>query len=296
MKRGFFHFVRRLCLALLVAWVIMLAVLSLQYVNRLTLPVCVTGAPQPAGFEPVSLHTPDGFTLNGWYHLPANGAVILLLAGNGGSRDAMLPDALILARHGYGSLTLDYRSCAGGRSSLGYWEADDLRSMADFALAQPGVNRLGAMGFSAGSVAVIRGARRLPEIKVVVAEGNYYNLDYEIRNALAVPFSLEWQIQNLVVISYRGLVGVWPAEVNPAGDLPAISPRPVLLIFGEKEIANNRGYDQLAAAREPKQMWVVPGVGHGGYYQAWPAEYEARMIQFFDVSLRTQAHIKKLDH
>ena len=191
-----------------------------------------------------AIPTPDGFALRGWYHPPANGVVILLIAGNGGSRDAMLPDALLLARHGYGALTLDYRNCAGGRSSLGYREADDLELMAKYALIQPGVIRLGALGFSAGSVAALRGAARLPEIRAVVAEGNYYNLDYEIHN---------------VVLSYRGLVGVWPAEVSPVSDLPALSPRPVFLIFGEKEIANNRGYDQLAAAGEPKQMWVVPG-------------------------------------
>ncbi len=284
-------------LALIIAWVILLAVLSVQYVNSLTLPGCVTGESQPAGFEAVSLHTPDGFNLKGWYHPPANGAVILLLAGNGGSRDAMLPDAILLARHGYGALTLDYRNCVpGGRASLGYREADDLRLMAEFALVQPGVSRLGAIGFSAGGVAVIRGAARLPEVKAVVAEGNYYNLDYEIRNAPAAPLSLEWQIQNLVVLSYRGLVGVWPAQVSPVSDLPGLSPRPVLLVFGEKEIGNNRGYDQFAAAREPKQLWVVPGVGHGGYYQAWPEEYEAHIIQFFDESLRTQALIKKLNY
>ena len=285
-KSEFFHFLRLLCLALIFAWVTVLAGLSIKYINRLTLPGCVTGAPEPTGFEPVILRTPDGFALSGWYHPPANGAVILLLAGNGGSRDAMLPDAILLARHGFGSLTLGYRSCVpGGRTSLGYREADDLRLMPQDAAARPGVTRLGALGFSAGSVAVIRGAARLPAIRAVVAEGNYYNLDYEIRNAPAVPLSLEMQIQNLVVLNYRGLVGVWPAEVSPVNDLPALSPRPLLLIFGEKEIANNRGYDQFAAAREPKQMWVAPGVGHGGYNQAWPDEYEARIIQFFDGAL-----------
>jgi uncharacterized protein len=284
-KRGFLHFLRLFCLALVLAWGVMLAGLSLEYVNGLIAPACVSGASAPPEFEPVSLHTPDGFTLRGWYHPPENGAVILLLAGNGGSRDAMLPDASLLARHGYGSLTLDYRSCAGGHSSLGYREADDLGLMAQYAASRPGVTRLAAMGFSAGSVAVIRGAARLQAIRAVVAEGNYYNLDYEIRNAPAAPLSLEWQIQNLVVLSYRGLAGVWPVEVSPVNDLPALSPRPVLLVFGEKEIANNRGYDQFAAAGEPKQMWVVPGVGHGGYYQAWPEEYERRVIQFFDQAL-----------
>ena len=274
---------RLLCLALILGWGILLAGLSMEYVNSLTSPACVAGAAAPPGFEPVTLHTPDGFALRGWFRPPANGSVILLMAGNGGSRDAMLPDAMLLERHGYGSLTLDYRNCVpGGRSSLGYREADDLGLMARYALSRPGVTRLGAMGFSAGSVAVIRGAGRLPEVRAVVAQGNYYNLDYEIRNTGAAPLSLEWQIQNLVVVSYRELAGVWPVEVSPVSDLPAISPRPVLLIFGEKEMANNRGDDQFAAAKEPKQMWVVPGVGHGGYYQAWPDEYEARIIQFFD--------------
>jgi hypothetical protein len=32
-------------------------------------------------------------------------------------------------------------------------------------------------------------------------------------------------------------------------------------------------------------LWVVPGVGHGGYIQAWPEEYEARVISFFDAAL-----------
>ena len=279
------HFIRLFCLALILAWILLLGRLSLKYVNGLTLPVCISGASAPAGFETVTLQTPDGFSLRGWFHPPANGALILLLAGNGGSRDAMLPDALLLGRHGYGSLTLDYRSCAGGRSSLGYHESEDLRMMARYAASRPGVTRLGALGFSAGSVAVIRGAARLPVIRAVVAEGNYYNLDYEIRNAPAAPLSLEWQIQNLVVLSYRGLVGVWPEEVSPVSDLPAISPRPLLMIFGEKETANDRAYDQFAAAGEPKYMWVVPGVGHGGYAQAWPEEYEARVIQFFDGAL-----------
>jgi hypothetical protein len=29
----------------------------------------------------------------------------------------------------------------------------------------------------------------------------------------------------------------------------------------------------------------VPGLGHGGYIQAQPAEYEARVAAFFDAAL-----------
>jgi hypothetical protein len=35
-------------------------------------------------------------------------------------------------------------------------------------------------------------------------------------------------------------------------------------------------------ATDPKQLWGLPEVGHGGYYQAKPAEYEERVTVFLD--------------
>jgi uncharacterized protein len=280
MKRSGFYLL--LISSLLSAWIVLLVFLSYRYVSNLTHPYCPATPDQRPGYQSFNIHTNDGYQLHGWYRPPLNGAVIILMAGNGGSRDAMLPDAELLARHGYGSLTLEYRSCAGGRSTLGYREAEDLQELVKYALAQPGVNWLGVMGFSTGGVAAIRGAAQTPEIRAVVSEGNFYSLDYEIRNSEAAPFTLEWQIQNLVVLWFRLLVNTWPAEVNPAADLPLLSPRPVLLIYGEGEISNNRGYEQYKILNPPRQLWVVPEIGHGGYFQKWPDEYESQILNFFD--------------
>ena len=268
--------------SLLTAWTVLLGTLSYKYVTNLTEPTCPASVEQRPGYQPYTLQTKDGYQLRGWYRPAQNGAVIILLAGNGGSRNAMLPDAEMLARHGYGSLTLEYRNCAGGRSTLGYREAEDIQELVKFAGKQPGVKWLGVIGFSAGGVAAIRGAAQTEEIQAVVSEGNYYSLDYEIRNSKAAPFTLEWQIQNLVVLWYRWLVGVWPAEVNPAADLVLLSPRPVMLVYGEGELANNRGVAQYDELKPPRQLWVVPAVNHGGYSQKWPDEYEKLIINFFD--------------
>ena len=67
-------------------------------------------------------------------------------------------------------------------------------------------------------------------------------------------------------------------------DLPAISPRPLLLIHGEFEVERTRGQAQFAAAAQPKELWVVPGAGHGQYAQAQPEEYEKRILRFFDAA------------
>ncbi|HEX7395304.1 MAG TPA: hypothetical protein VF313_10290 [Anaerolineaceae bacterium] len=208
------------------------------------------------------------------------------MGGHGANHDAMLSEADLLGRHGYGALTLETRACAGALATLGYREVEDLQAMADFTEKQPGVIKLGALGFSAGSATIIRGAARLPQIGTVVAEGNYINHYEEITAVAAPPQSLEWQIQRLVAVAYALTVGVWPGEVSPVWDLPAISPRPLLLIHGEKEMGRTRGQEQFAAAGEPKTLWVVPGAGHGEYYKVQPKEYEKRVVEFFDRYLR----------
>jgi hypothetical protein len=186
-----------------------------------------------------------------------------LLGGHGANRVAMLSEADLLGRHGYGALTLETRACAGALATLGYREVEDLQAMADFTKKQPGVIKLGALGFSAGSATIIRGAARLPQIGTVVAEGNYINHYEEITAVAAPPQSLEWQIQRLVAVAYALTVGVWPGEVSPVWDLPAISPRPLLLIHGEKEMGRTRGQEQFAAAGEPKTLWLCPAPGMG---------------------------------
>jgi fermentation-respiration switch protein FrsA (DUF1100 family) len=39
------------------------------------------------------------------------------------------------------------------------------------------------------------------------------------------------------------------------------------------------------AAAEPKELWIVPGAGHGGYGAAAGGEYERRLIAFFGAAL-----------
>ena len=40
-----------------------------------------------------------------------------------------------------------------------------------------------------------------------------------------------------------------------------------------------------AAAGQPKQIWKVPGAEHTGGLKAQPAEYERRVVDFYDRAL-----------
>jgi fermentation-respiration switch protein FrsA (DUF1100 family) len=69
--------------------------------------------------------------------------------------------------------------------------------------------------------------------------------------------------------------------------VPKIAPRSVFFIYGERgqpaeEPANSAFY---AASGKPKAIWETPGAGHIGGIDAQPAEYEERVVDFFDRAL-----------
>lgn len=273
----------RILFALLIAWGCVLAGSALLYTHSLLHPACAPATAVLDGYQVISLTAPEGFRLSGWYRPPHNGMVIVLLGGHGANRDALLPEAAVLSAEGYGILALEQRACAGAQATLGYREAQDVTLAVDYAMQQPSVQRVGALGFSAGGVAVILAAAHDPRISAVVAEGNYANLLEEMlpMPGAAQPW-LEAQLHPLVIVFYALATGIWPAEVSPEVDLPRISPRPVLLIHGEREIARSRGQRQFQGALPPRALWVVPGAGHGEYLKAVPAEYAQRLLIFFD--------------
>jgi pimeloyl-ACP methyl ester carboxylesterase len=54
----------------------------------------------------------------------------------------------------------------------------------------------------------------------------------------------------------------------------------VLLIYGEAEAVSGRAAEQFAAAGEPKQLWLVPGGGHGTNHAAAGEGYEEKVLEF----------------
>ncbi len=258
------------------------AALSVTYVEVLLHLPCAEGMPAHPLYQPVSITSSDGIVLRGWWSPPENGAVIILMPGAGGGRDDLLAVMERLTARGYGALSLEGRNCAGALLTLGGREAQDVIAGLEFALSQPGVQWVGGLGFSAGSAALLMAAAQDGRIRAVVAQGNYANLLDEFTNSQPPPLSWEWWINHEVALYFWLRTGIWPGDLSPVDAVSRISPRPVLFIFGELEAQNARGMEQYQAAGEPKDFWLVPGVGHGGYLQAFPEEYTRRIISFFD--------------
>jgi len=234
---------------------------SAFYAHALTHPGCGEIGVTPAdvgieGAQDVAYLSHDGLPLQSWYLPPQNGAVIVLLPGLGGGRDGMLREGAILARHGYGLLLTETRSCAHpeGQTTLGYREAADLAEAVTWVLSQPGVAHVGALGYSLGGVTAVLGAARDDRIEAVVAEGGFYDLAGDVTNEGDDDSLWAAFIHRAVLFFLQREIGVTAREISPISVVAHISPRPLLLIYGEREVAEARPWEQLTQAGEPKEL------------------------------------------
>ena len=240
------------------------------------------------------LSPPGSLRLQAWWIPSENRAAVILIPGIGQARDGMLAQGAMLARHGYGILLADPRSCARPSAvfTSGYAEVSDVAGALAFVQAQPDVDpeRIGVLGYSTGGATAIISAAQLGGIRAVVSEGNFYNLGDDIANTGGHNSLAETFYYQAILFFYRRYAGIDARLISPIDAISRISPRPVLLIFGEYEVASGHAYEQLAAAGEPKILWIVPGIGHGGYIQNRPEEYEAQVASFFDEALLSTVH------
>jgi uncharacterized protein len=140
------------------------------------------------------------------------------------------------------------------------------------------------MGFSIGGELLIEAAAQSPAIRAVVSEGAGERVgetdESGVERILAAPAMAVMTAAMTVFQNHRPP----PPIVERIG---LVSPRPVFLVYAVPGQGGEAGRQPkyFAAAREPKQIWRVPGSSHTGGLEAQPEAYERRVIEFFDRSL-----------
>jgi fermentation-respiration switch protein FrsA (DUF1100 family) len=243
-------------------------------------------------YEDLVLMAEDGIQLTAWY-LPApalNGAGLVLVHGRGGNRAALLPTAAILARHGYAALLLDLRAhgqSEGETVTYGYGESLDVLAGLAYLAQHPDVQpeRIGALGVSLGGAAVIRAAALSQVPRVIIVQSTFRDLPTAVEDAFDDMSLLpRWPFAPLIVWLGERRTGLNISEMDLVRDIAAIEPRPVLLIHGAEDtllpLEHHTALYQAAA--EPKEAWVVEGMGHNSPMEVDPQGYERRLICFLD--------------
>jgi uncharacterized protein len=294
MKRRWVRLSLFALLALSAIYLALSGLMAWSYVTALAHPGCIS---EPALLEEnhvpqeLTLQSADGVELRAWYYPPQNGVVVIAMGGPSGSLGRTLPPVGYLLKQGYGAIQVDGRNCATPPAdvTIGAKEVLDAEAALAYLQTRPEVRHIAIAGFSMGGVTAIRTAARRPAIEAVIAEGGYYNMGKDFVEADQEKPWPERFFLYTVVAAFWLKHGVNPFAISPVDDLPEISPRPVLLIYGENEMGVGRAEIQFAAARSPKKLWVVPGGNHGTNYAVAPQEYERQVAEFLKEAIPTDA-------
>jgi len=215
-------------------------------------------------YEELSLHAEDGTVLNAWY-LPARGpahATVLFLHGNAENISTHFTNVAWMPAEGFNVLALDYRGygASGGSPSLAGVQLDIDAAMRAL-LARPDVDpeRIVVFGQSLGAAFAIHyaahGALR-SKLRALVADSAFSDYRELVREKLA-GFFLTWPLQWLPWLTVDN-------DYSPAASVRALSPLPLLLIHGERDVVVPPRHSQrlYELAGEPKELWIVPQAGH----------------------------------
>jgi pimeloyl-ACP methyl ester carboxylesterase len=278
-----------------VGWIAGAAVIAQLGVLPFVIANQVTHAPRWAidesavgiAHREIRIELPDGRRLSAWYVPSRNGAAVLLSHGSGGSRGRVAAHVRMLARHGYGVLALDNPGNGesdGHSNGLGDNAQPGIAAGLDYLARRPDVNpkRIAGFGLSLGGEVLLEAASRDRRLAAVVSDGAARPVDGDKVNPKG---ALEGAIGWLGMQSVRAISGMKPSP-SLVAMMPAIAPRPVLLVAGggfPDEIPASRLY--RAAGGSAVQLWELPDTGHTAGLRTHPGAYEARTVGFLDRAL-----------
>ena len=244
-------------------------------------------------YEKVSFTTADGILLKGWF-LPsptADERTVLMCHGWGDNKGKLLEDTHFLnSAGGFNLFYFDNRShgeSSGDFTTVGCLEILDFRAAMDFLRqSRPQcLRRLGVFGLSMGAAVAAMAVPEHPEVKAVVLESPFTDYRQVVRrwawNNLRLPY---FPLMMVVLWMLRRRAGREDVDTfSPRRFISRVSPRPILVISGADDLLMPPEDVRAlhAQAREPKELWMIPGAAHGKCREISAAEYDRRIIEFF---------------
>lgn len=256
-------------------------------------PLFIPPSQYKADYEDVSFVTSDGVRLVGWLLKPGGrrdpSPAIILCHGVGANRSDFTELAASLTRRGFLVLTFDFRAhgeSGGSRTSLGYHEQKDVAAALAFLRSRRDIDpqRIGIYGFSLGGATAVLSAAESGGFGAVVADSAFTSLRDQARTAITGFYHLpSFPFLQLAIVGYGLYFQTSVDGISPETAIAKLSPTPVFVIAGDGDelIPVDNGKRLYAAAREPKELWIIPNALHGGTLSAAGPAYEQRVGDFF---------------
>lgn len=233
-------------------------------------------------YEAVRFEAADGVELAGWWVPAERPTTTAVVVGHGYPMDKsdVLPAARFL-REDHHLLFVDLRSfgdSGGQATTLGRYEARDVRAAITYALNRPEVERVAAWGFSLSATAALLADD--DRAACLVAEAPFADLPSLARTLHGDgPVSSAWA--SLVLLAGRVVFGFDAREVDVPARVDRRGP-PVLVVHGtrDEQVPLEHGERVHEALGARSTLWRVTGAGHGAAQAVDPAAYRERVRGF----------------
>lgn len=233
----------------------------------------------PAEFGATDIPIPgDGHAVAASFRdLGPESPVVLLLHGMGGDRRSTLPRAQRLVAAGMSVLMIDQQAhgeTPGEHITLGWRESADVHAALEWIRAELPGRRVGVVGISLGGASFLLQAEPA-HVDALVVEAMHPDLRRAVVNRVGRWFA------PLLLVQIEPRLGVRVEQLDPIRHIAAVA-TPVLVVGGALDAntteADSR--DLFAAAREPKELWIVPRAAHEDFSMVDPVGYDAHVIAF----------------
>jgi pimeloyl-ACP methyl ester carboxylesterase len=252
-------------------------------------------------FEELTITNSSGMELHGWYIPSKNGASVILMHGWNEFPYEMLEEAEMLYRNGYGSLLVTVRNhnfSDGDIVSFGCddREMEDLEAWYQVLLQKDDVDpeKIGILGHSMGGSLVLQYAAQNENLKAVVAHSPFASVKDTFLTTviwrLDLSENLEWAavlMADPMLFWMEQEIDCNLSEVASVDVIGEISPQPVYIMHAGDDdvVSSTSGELLLEAAKDPKEFWLCEDTGHHDCDTVYPAEFERRIIDFFNTNL-----------
>jgi pimeloyl-ACP methyl ester carboxylesterase len=256
-------------------------------VNTLStdLPVEPVQIPVNSGLENT------GTRVHGWLVRGVRGrGMVLLVHSIRSNRVEMLSRARFLNEQGYSALLIDLQAhgeTPGDRITFGARESEDVKAAATYLRNMFPGERLGVIGVSLGAAAIVLAKPPL-RLDAVVLESLHPTIEEAVENRLRLHLGhFGPMLAPLLLFQISLRLNVSPEELNPISHIGELS-APLMLISGTDDRHTTVAETQrlFDAARQPKELWIVPGGGHFNMHTYAGKEYENRISDFLEWYLR----------
>jgi pimeloyl-ACP methyl ester carboxylesterase len=249
----------------------------------------------------VAIPAQDGVTLRAWSIRPhhGNGNAVILLHGLGDNRFGMTGYAELLLNRGFSVFLPDARAhgaSGGDLATFGLLETEDIHRWLDWLEQNDHPGCIYGLGESMGAAQLLQSLRSETRFCAIAAESPFASFREIGYDRLGQSFHTgPWLGRTVLrpILEFAFVYAKWKykldfEQVSPE-EVVAFTNVPVFLIHGQSDSNIPIRHSRLIAARNPTVvLWEVPDTDHCGAVDTHPAEFNEKLIRWFDSHATTQ--------